>query len=193
MRTVLYIILGLFAVSRFSFCKSSDAYLTYAASIDSLSGAIGTLESQLRAVNESELTDLKSRYNAYSTFIAQHVDDTITKPEAEELQRFYEAGKQLDVFVENRKVLAERASILKKQLSDLSKDIRLKNTDVERLNEYFSNEKNSATEFANAARAELTSFLEASKQFRLSLPAVGNIIRKRNNGELPRVVEKTVL
>jgi hypothetical protein len=193
MRFALHIALGTFVLSQLFSCRSSETYLAYARSIDSLSGAISTLESQLKSVNEGELADMKNRYDAYSTFIKQHLQDTISKSEASDLQRFYEAGKQLDAFVDNRQRLSERAALLKQQLTDLSRDVRLRNTDEERLNEYFMNERGSATEFVNAAGTELTNYVEASKQFKLSLPAVGNIIRKRNNGELPRVVKNNSL
>src|SRR5688572_21407805 len=94
-------------------CRSSETYRAFAGTIDSLSGAIATVEGQLRSVNEPELLDMKDRYIAYKTFIKQHVSDTISQSELADLQRFDEAGEQIGVFSENRHKLAERSALLK--------------------------------------------------------------------------------
>jgi hypothetical protein len=187
LRLTCYILAFIYLGSLFS-CRSSEAYKSYAASIDSLGGAIGTLETQLKAVNEAELADMKNRYLAYSSFIRERVTDTLSQAEASDLRRFDEAGKQLELFVANRQILVERAGLVRDQLETLAKDVRTKSADEDRIREYLSNEKAAAADFAEGARSELASYTEASKQFRISLAAVGNIIRKRNDGELPRVI-----
>ena len=181
-----------FSVLCFCTCNTPDLSLQYSKSADSLSGSVSNAAEQLRTVDTILLKKAITRYTYYSAFIDHTVSDTLLKSEADQLLRFMIAGKCLQEFEHNRPLLIERANLIATQLSRLAEDARQQKTSHEALKAFYLNESKEASSLLKISQAQLNGFQNAVSEFKSSLVPVESLIRLRNKGELPQVVQDSI-
>jgi hypothetical protein len=185
-------ILFFFAAVVFLSCGRNDEYLAKARSIDSLSGALHSMRNLLVKVDTALLDRSVTKYRYYTQFIQQNVTDTLSKTEADQLQKFLAAGRALEHFDNNRKTILARAGLVGSQLNHLTEDIRKETIDRKTLQLYCDNEMHAAGEVVTAGQSQQKLFHVAVEEFRNAVSGVEQIIRSRNHGELPVIVKDSV-
>lgn len=185
-------LLFFFAVFFLSSCTQNALYESQLKSLDSLSGALNQKLSELRQVDTVILKKAITKYNNYRQFIQQNVNDTVNKEEATYLQQFYGSGKALDDFSVNRATILARGSLLNSQISKLVTDVKERAVPVEKLREYATGEKQQAQDLMKASYDQQQSFLSSLQEFKLSLIGVENLIKSRNNGQMPVIIKDSI-
>lgn len=191
MRSICYT--GLFLVVIFvGSCNKTDLYEQKAKTLDSLSGAINSVVRELQNADTILLQKSITRFTWYKQFIQQNINDTITKEEADNLQRFYSCGQNLENFSGNRRILLTRSVLINSQLAKLTEDIKKKSLNSEQLEKASLYEKTEAGKFISSGYQQQKLLHSSIAEFLNSLKGVELLIRSRNKGELPVIVKDTV-
>lgn len=173
-------------------CNQNDAYNQKTKALDSLNGALNLKVRELEKTDTALLQRCITRYNYYRQFIKQNVNDTLTKSEADNLQRFLSSGKNLENFWSNRFSILGRASLINSQQTKLATDVKNHAVDIMELEQFLMREKLATSEILEAATAQQKVYYSSLEEFRIALQEVENIIRLRNKGQLPTIVKDTV-
>ncbi|MBL7933431.1 MAG: hypothetical protein JNL60_16110 [Bacteroidia bacterium] len=193
MKVLLHSIFLLMLAIFFSECHKNNVYEEKSRSLDSLSGVVNSaLRSFEKNVDSVVLEKSLLRFQYYREFIQQNINDTLNKPEADNLRRFYSSGKSLTDFASNRKLVIQRLNLLNDQLTNLSKDVKEKLVEPERLVKYAANEYLEVGKATDLADAQQKVYQVNQEEFKNALKGVENLIRSRNNGELPVIIKDTV-
>jgi hypothetical protein len=173
-------------------CDQNDVYTQGSKTLDSLSGAINSMVSELNKTDTIALERSILRFNYYKQFIQQNIHDTIEKNDADNLQHFYISGHNLESFASNRKIIVTRAKLVNSQLEKLNTDIKNRAVQTEELSNYSYLEKQHAAGLLDAGYAQMKVFHSGLEEFKNSLRGIEALIRSRNNGELPTIVKDSV-
>lgn len=155
---------------------------------DSLSGALVVVTDQIKNCDTLALEKAIKKGQDYTAFVSAHVNDTLTKQEAEYLQTFSQAHQQLMAFSLNRKKLLERSAMVQSQLKKLSADAQKNAVASNVLLAFFQREQVQATLVIQHSGKQLALFQTALGQLRSTVAGVETLIRNRNRGELPLVI-----
>lgn len=176
----------------FSSCIKNDVYESQVKSLDSLSGALNQKLEELRQVDTVILKKALNKYTNYRQFIQQNVKDTVNKEEANHLQQFYVCGKNLSDFADNRSSILARGSLLNSQINKLITDIKSKSIEEEKLVQFSTQEKQNAEKLIKASYGQQQLFQANLQEFKLSLAGIENLIRSRNNGQMPTIIKDSI-
>lgn len=160
-------------------------------SLDSLSGALNTKLQELSLLDTILLEKAITKFENYRVFIKQNVNDTLTKVEADALQQFYGCGKNLIDFDVNRNSLLARGALINSQLKKLKQDFDNGTVEYDKTSVYILQERSGAQDLIQSSFGQQKAFQSALEAFRLSIPAVEDLIKKRNAGELPKIIQET--
>lgn len=186
-----YMVLAL-AVVLSQGCGKTELYSYKAKTVDSLSTAIHTLVKELEKTDTILLQKAIARFNDYRQFIALHVQDTILKEEADNLQHFYAGGLCLESFPGNRRAILLRAALIHSQLEKLSQDIKNKSQEPEQFSSFIERERLETARLMEAGYEQQRRFHSGFGEFKNSLNGVESLIRSRNRGELPTIIKDSV-
>jgi hypothetical protein len=179
-----------FAFVFFASCSNQGARKQRVQALDSLSGALSHARSDLQNADTVTLQKAVQRFNHYRQFIEQNLNDTITKTEADVLQLFFNAGNTLQQYRVNRNLLLSHAEKIQQQIKDLRSDAAGNAMDAELLDKYFFSEREDGRALINHVSEQQKLFHTSLQEFKGSLNAVEEIMRRRNHGELPTIVEE---
>lgn len=192
MRFLLYSVL-IFLLCFFGNCTKNSVYEEKSRSLDSLNGVVNSaLRGFEKNVDSVMMEKALLKFEYYREFIRQNVNDTLSKPEADNLRYFYVSGKSLIDFANNRKLVLQRLILLNEQLLALSRDVKEKSVDTERLIKYSAREALEVRKASDLAYAQQKLYQTNLEEFKNALKGVENLIRSRNNGELPVIIKDTV-
>lgn len=176
----------------FSSCSDHAIYKQTAKAADSLTGALNLAKQQLAQSDTITLKKAITKFKEYSAFVTLHINDTLTKVEADNLQKFTQSGRQLEAFEMNRLVLTERANLVSTQLIHLAQDCEKKANSAQVLQAYYKKEHDQAQLVLSTSAQQLAIFQTALSDFKSCLPGLEALIMKRNRGELPQVIKDTL-
>lgn len=176
----------------FQACNKTDIYAQKAKSLDSLGGAVNNMLNELEKIDTIPLQKAITRFNYYDLFIQQNLNDTVDKSNADNLIKFYESGKSLELFLKNRKIIMLRAKVIIAQLSKLGEDVKASSIDETQMQKYISKEQGEADKLIDAGRGQQKFFYTSMEEFKNSLQGVERFIKSRNHGELPVIIKDTV-
>ena len=187
-RTVIFVlVLSFFFVS----CGKSEEEERQIHSLDSLSGALNTKLQELNQLDTSLLKKAIDKFENYRVFIKENVNDTLTKEEGDQLQKFFLCGKNLISFKENRSAMLARGSLINSQLKKLMLDLGNGSVEYEKTQVYFLQERKGAEELIENCFGQQQAFQSALQDFRSSISNVESMIMKRNAGQLPKIIQET--
>jgi hypothetical protein len=189
---IVYYILLLATMLLLQSCNQTNLYNQKTKTLDSLNGALNLKVKELEKTDTALLQRCITRFTYYRQFVKQNVKDTLSKNEADNLQRFYESGKNLQSFWSNRFTILGRASLINSQQSKLTIDLKSKIINPEEAEPSIKREKEATTELIDAANAQQKIYYMSLEEFKTSLHEVENLIRIRNKGELPTIIKDTV-
>jgi hypothetical protein len=187
-RTVIFVLLlSFFFIS----CGKSEEEERQIHSLDSLSGALNTKLQELNQLDTSLLKKAIDKFENYRVFIKENVNDTLTKEEGDQLQKFFLCGKNLISFKENRSAMLARGSLINSQLKKLMLDLGNGSVEYEKTQVYFLQERKGAEELIKNCFGQQQAFQSALQDFRSSISNVESMIMKRNAGQLPKIIQET--
>jgi hypothetical protein len=172
-------------------CDTASEYNRTIHTIDSLSGAVNAMASQVQVIDTVLLERLLNKYVYYSQFVKQQVNDTLTREEADQLKQFYEGGMALRDFKRNRSAILARAALINSQLSRLAGDAHEKSLNIESLSRFTMQEKFEATKLIETGYVQQKEYLQQLVQYRNAVKGVEELLRTRNNSQLPTIVKDT--
>jgi len=181
-----------FAGALFQSCNRVDIYAVKIQSLDSLSGAVNSSAKEVDKTDTVILDKAISRFNQYKQFIQQNVKDTLTKVEADFTQQFYTSGASLENFATNRRSIKARMNLINSQIEKLKTDAKNRSITEEKLIEFANQEKKEAGNLIEASQKQQQLFYTSLQEFKTSLKGVEDIIKARNNGQLPTIIKDTL-
>jgi hypothetical protein len=186
------LIIIFFAGALFQSCNRVDIYAVKMQSLDSLSGAVNSSAEEVDKTDTVILDKAISRFNQYKQFIQQNVKDTLTKVEADFTQQFYTSGTSLENFATNRRSIKARTNLINSQIEKLKTDAKNRSITEEKLIEFTNQEKKEAGNLIEASQKQQQLFYTSLQEFKTSLKGVEDIIKARNNGQLPTIIKDTL-
>ena len=184
---IFVLLLSFFFVS----CGKSEEEERQIHSLDSLSGALNTKLQELNQLDTGLLKKAIDKFENYRVFIKENVNDTLTKEEGDQLQKFFLCGKNLISFKENRSAMLARGSLINSQLKKLMLDLGNGSVEYEKTQVYFLQERKGAEELIENCFGQQQAFQSALQDFRSSISNVESMIMKRNAGQLPKIIQET--
>ena len=181
-----------FMAALFPSCRHNDFYADNIKALDSLSGAVNALVKEDLKTDTVILAKAISRLEQYKQFIQQNVKDTLTKIEADFLQQFYASGNSLQSFELNRRLVKARVNLINSQIDKLKHDASAKVISEEKLNEFTNTEKKEANRLIEAGHNQQQLFYTNLQEFKTALKGVEELIKARNNGQLPTIIKDTL-
>ncbi len=176
----------------FGSCRNSELYDQNIKTIDSLSTVVYTLQEEFLKIDTVLLKNSVTRFNDYKQIIQQIIIDTISKPEEDNLQRFYNSGIGLADFIKNRQLIFERSKMVQQQLKKLIADTKENAFDVSQIKFYTFTEKQECSKLKDIMYAQQKLFYTRILEFKISIKDVDILIMKHNNGELPLIIKDTL-
>lgn len=173
-------------------CNQNELYTQKTKTLDSLNGALNLKVEEIKKTDTAVLQRCMARFTYYRQFINQNINDTLSKPEADNLLRFYESGKNLQSYWSNRFTILGRASLMNSQQNALALDLKNKTIRAEEAGQFIAREQEATRQLIEAANTQQKLYYTGLEEFKTSLREVENLIRTRNNGELPRIIKDTV-
>lgn len=189
---VSFIICCLAALMAFQNCSIKSQVEVEVKRLDSVSIV---LHSKLQELNKCDTVLLEralTKFKNYSTFIENNISDTITKEEANSLQQFYLSGKNLEAFSVNYKSLRSRTGLVSDQIKKLMSDVEHGSISKKDFLSNYDNEIYAASQLVALTTNELKNNLNSIQDLKNSLLPVEALIRSRNNGQLPEVINDKV-
>ena len=183
-----YIIIYIFILS-ISSCSKNDEQAKQIKSIDSISGALNQKLSELQKADTVILEKALTKFNDYKQFIKQNINDTVSKKEADALQHFFTSGNNLDGFFLNRQTILARGHLVNAQLNKLILDLKENSLQQNQLNEFMYAEKAQANDVIQKSFLQQQLFQTNLQEFKNALPLVEELIKTKNNGQLPTIVK----
>lgn len=171
-------------------CNQTEIYNQRAKTLDSLSGVLNVSVARIEQTDTVLLSKAIGRFENYRSFIQNNIKDTLTKPEADALQVFYKSGKNLAAFRLNRTEILNRSALVNSQIEKLRLAIKNQEEDLVLLNQYLSQEQKQITNLVNAIYAQQTIYFSGLQEFKTSLRAIEQLIKLRNNNQLPDIVKE---
>ena len=160
--------------------------------LDSVSIVLNSKWQELNKCDTALLERAITKFNNYSTFIENNISDTITKAEANALQQFYLSGKNLKAFNENYKTLRSRTALVSDQIKKLMNDVENGSISKQDFLSNYDNEIRAASQLIILTTNELKNNLNSVQDLKNSLTPVEELIRSRNNGQLPEAINPKV-
>ncbi len=182
----------LFCTLFFSSCTNSNEQAKQIKSLDSISGALNQKVIELQKIDTLILEKALTKFNNYKQFIKQNINDTVTKKEADAVQQFFASGTILENFFINRKTILARAQLVNTQLTKLMLDINQNTIEQKQLQEFTFAEKEQANDVIQKSFLQQQLFNTNLQQFKNALPLVEELIKTKNNGQLPTIVKDTI-
>ncbi len=190
MRIVFHILIMMCAVFILG-CGESDFYVQKTKSLDSLSGSLNAMVKELEKTDTIILQRAIARFSYYRQFISENLHDTITKDQANQLKRFYEAGQNIEAYDKNRNLILTRAGLVNSQLTKLKEDIKEK-IDSELISKFFVDEKTELVYLTEIGYAQQEQLHVNFEKFQTSLHGVEELIKSRNKGVLPTIIKDSI-
>jgi hypothetical protein len=171
-------------------CVNSRGYENEIKGLDSITGALNQKLTEFKKADTLLLERAITKFQNYSQFIKQNINDTVSKAEADYLQQFFGSGKNLMAISENRRTIQARGSLINSQLTKLISDAQEGRLDRETLINHSSREKENAEKLMQSILTQQLAMQANVQEFKLSLPRIEELIRSRNNGQMPTVVKE---
>jgi hypothetical protein len=176
-------------VAFFISCSNNSELSLHLKTIDSLSGSLNQKLSELQKADTIILEKALTKFNEYKQFIKQNVNDTLSKSEADVLQRFFTSGRNLEGFFINRKNIIARGHLVNAQLSKLVIDVEENTLDRNQLTEFMYAEKEQANDVIQKSFLQQQVFQTNLQEFKNTLPLIEELIKARNSNQLPTIVK----
>jgi len=173
-------------------CKPHAADKLAQTKLDSLSGALGLSYQSLLQVDTVRTTKALVLLKQYKSFVKQALMDTLTKTEADALTRFVNEGEVLENFMFNRIQLLTRVRLVVQQTGRLSSDLAAGKVHAEDIQSSIDNEEQEITKLIQVIDKEIKQGQSAILEMRHALPEVEQLIKNRNNNQLPTVITDTL-
>jgi hypothetical protein len=181
-----------FFIFLFSSCSLKSKVPGELRQLDSLHIVLQTKHTQLAGTDTVLLEKALNRFRAFTAFIENNLRDTLLKDEATALQHFYHSGKNLESFRTNRSTLLARMKLVSSQVNKLKQDVENNTIRRDEFLTHFSEEVNACKELISLGEKERDGFSTSLSTFKSNLPAVEELIKKRNNGLLPSEVNTSL-
>ncbi|MBX3165190.1 MAG: hypothetical protein KF900_11995 [Bacteroidetes bacterium] len=178
-------------------CNKSNASTEQLKTLDSLNIVANMISAELKSaeLKKADTILLKHRltkFFQYKQFIKQNINDTISKMEADNLQHFYNGGKNLQAYQANRLALISRANLISSQLNKLSSDKKNNALSEEQFSIFLTQEKTEILKLLQVYAVQSQLFYTSLEEFENSILGVETLIKSRNHGVLPTIVKDTV-
>lgn len=177
--------MALAACFTFDSCGKSHEYDASVKQLDSLKVVVEQSLDNFSALDSARYYEALCRQSTYTSFIREHLHDTVTKVEAEALQVLYNSGKPFKNFFGTRQALIAEARTSATQLRNLSQDLAGNAVPAREAINYISDETKEAEKIIGLLKTNTSLLRRQMEDFTRSLPVVEALIKQHHAGTLP--------
>ena len=174
-------------------CKRGNVYEKETAVLDSTKIV---LQVKLNELKKAELNIHNLQYpkfETYSVFLRNNVNDTIERSTGNALQAFINSGNTIKEFNKSKNELIKQTETGILQIQKLSADLKENNIQHNVFQSYFNSEKGHADELIKIIEQNMKALNVSLNGYRNSLGKTEDYIKQINNGQLPVVVADSTL
>lgn len=183
------------SIGCFFYLSSCSQKELYAKGIYQLDSTLIVLNLQQRAYQAIDTVEFKKailKFETLKTFITTNISDTLTKEEATTLHQFYTSGEFLVKFDAHRKEALTRLTEVNRQLKSLIKNGEESALPLANFNDGVHYEVNAAKLLDQVLNQSLLNYRKELQNFKTILPTLEMLVKSRNRGNLPFVIQDTL-
>ncbi len=173
-------------------CKPAHVYDKYIKELDSLKVVVEQAVDNFNTVDSSQCYNTYSKQYTYSTFINAHLKDTVTKEQAEGMQRFFAIGKPLNDYLAMRPLWLTEARLRIKQVSALTNDLKNGSIETGEAIEYINEEKKQSEKIIEELKINTALIRKHLELYAKNLPVVESVLRNINSEKLPDLMKPEI-
>ncbi len=170
-------------------CKPTHAYDKYIKELDSLKVVVEQAVDNFNTVDSIMCYNAYSKHYTYSTFINTHLNDTVTKEQAEALQSFFATGKPLNDYLAMRPLWLTEARLRIKQVSALTVDLKNGSVETGEAVEFINEEKKQSEKIIEELKINTALIRKQLEAYTKNLPVVEGVLRSINLNTLPELIK----
>lgn len=155
--------------------------------LDSLKIVVEQAIDNFKTVDSANCVLAYTKQQTYSSFINEHLKDTISKTVAENIQLFHSTHNSIKTYLLNRSQWLQQAHVSIQQLSSLAHDLKVGSVEPEEAIEYINNEKKTAEKTIEELKINTEIIRELLNTYSKSLPITEDLVRSLNDGALPKL------
>jgi hypothetical protein len=173
-------------------CSQKELYAKGIYQLDSTLIVLSIQQRAFRTIDSSEFKKALLKFETLKTFITTNISDTLTKEEATTLHQFYTSGEFLFQFDPHRKEAIVRLTELNGQLKSLIKNGEEGRLPIATFNDDVHYEVNAAKLLDQVLNQSLLNYRKELQNFKAILPALETLVKSRNRGNLPFIIQDTL-
>ncbi|MDF2449885.1 MAG: hypothetical protein K0R26_2389 [Bacteroidota bacterium] len=173
-------------------CQNTRAYEKHVKELDSLRVVLQQSVANFKTVDSAQCVLDYSKYHTYITFLESHLNDTIPKSVAQNLQNFQSVGKGLHDFIAFRSSWLNEAELTIAQLQTLSTDLKSGSIEEDEAIEFILEEKKQALSTIDELKINTETIRKHLEIFNQSLPGCEALIKQENNGIIPDLLQPEI-
>ena len=174
-------------------CKRGNVYEKETAVLDSTKIVLHVKLNELKKA-ELNIHNLQyPKFETYSVFLRNNVNDTIERSTGNALQAFINSGNTIKEFNKSKNELIKQTETGILQIQKLSADLKENNIQHNVFQSYFNSEKGHADELIKIIEQNMKALNVSLNGYRNSLGKTEDYIKQINNGQLPVVVADSTL
>lgn len=185
MKFLCSILIVIVASGIFSSCQHTKAYEKSVKELDSLKVVLQQSVQNFKTLDSASCMQAYSKQYTYSMYLNSHLQDTVSKNTALNLQSFFALEKGLHDYIATRSSWLIEADFTVHQLQTLSHDLKNGSVDDEEAVEFIHNEKIQAKTIIDELNVNTETMRKILDHFHQSLPICEELIRELNQGVLP--------
>ncbi len=164
-------------------CKPTHRYDKNIRELDSLKIVMEQAVINFKEIDSLECYNAVSRQKMYHSFIIERVTDTLSNAEAKALQLFFTTKQPLNDFINKRQYWLNEASNAKKQLSNLTTDLKNDVVEPDDAVDFINREKTTSEKTIDELKLNTVLVGKHLQVYHVNLPVVETLIKKRNDGK----------
>lgn len=169
-------------------CQTKPNYDIPIKELDSLKIVLQQALVNFKAIDSAICFNAQHKLNTYLHFLETHLNDTISKQDAEHIQQFQSVKPGFDTYVKYRISWIQRAQQSIHQLQTLTNDLNNGSVDYTEAVSYINEEKNNAVQAIEVLKTNTDNMRKHLELYNQYLPAYESIIKKLNAGVLPQLM-----
>lgn len=190
--TIIYSTLLFLALVLVSSCSVKNQVHAEVKKLDSITIVLSTKLQEINAGDTALLNRAISKFIIYATFIENNLNDTLVKDDANNLQQFYVSGNNLKAYQVNKNSLKSRASLVLEQIKKLITDVSNGAITKEEFLKNYDTEVKAAAQLINLSDKEINRHRINIQDFKNAILPVENLIKQKNNGQLPSAIKDSI-
>ncbi len=170
-------------------CKNSLTYEKHIKELDSLKTVLSQVTLNFKNIDSNTVFAAYQKQYSFSRFITTHINDTLNKTDAQNLQVFFNTAIGLKTYLKTRSESIANANATLSQLTTLCADLKNNAIETEDAIAYIYIEKQATITTINNLKTNTETTRVVLENYNTSLIKTELFIKQINNNSLPDLIK----